>query len=106
MDRMVQERKRGHDIDESIRISITTTGMAVFFTGSTLVGGIIFWYFISSLRFAADMSLLMSIVLAANMVGAILLVPALTSMFKPNFAAVSSSAEVRAQERAASIAAS
>jgi predicted RND superfamily exporter protein len=53
------------------------------------VGGIIFWYFISSLRFAADMSLLMSIVLAANMVGAILLVPALTSMFKPNFAAVS-----------------
>ena len=105
MDRMVQERKRGHGLDESIRISITTTGMAVFFTGSTLVGGIIFWYFISSLRFAADMSLLMSIVLAANMVGAILLVPALTSMFKPNFAAVSSSAEVRAQEQAASVAA-
>ena len=104
MDRMVQERKRGHGLDESIRISITTTGMAVFFTGSTLVGGIIFWYFISSLRFAADMSLLMSIVLAANMVGAILLVPALTSMFKPNFAAVSSSAEVRAQEKAASVA--
>ncbi len=105
MDRMVQERKRGHDLDESIRISITTTGMAVFFTGSTLVGGIIFWYFISSLRFAADMSLLMSIVLGANMVGAILLVPALTSMFKPNFAAVSSSAEVRASEKAASMAA-
>ncbi len=100
MDRMVQERKRGHSLDESIRISITTTGMAVFFTGSTLVGGIIFWYFISSLRFAADMSLLMSIVLAANMVGAILLVPAMTSMFKPNFAAVSSSADVRAQEKA------
>jgi predicted RND superfamily exporter protein len=87
MDRMVHERKRGHDIDESIRISITTTGMAVFFTGSTLVGGIIFWYFISSLRFAADMSLLMSIVLGANMVGAMLLVPAMTSMFKPEFAA-------------------
>jgi predicted RND superfamily exporter protein len=101
MDRMVQERKRGHDIDESVRISITTTGMAVFFTGSTLVGGIIFWYFISSLRFAADMSLLMSIVLAANMVGAMILVPALTSMFKPNFAAVSSSATVRESERQA-----
>jgi len=104
MDRMVQERKRGHSLDESIRISITTTGMAVFFTGSTLVGGIIFWYFISSLRFAADMSLLMSIVLGANMVGAILLVPAMTSMFKPSFAAVSSSAEVRAQEKAATAA--
>jgi len=105
MDRMVHERKRGHSIDESIRISITTTGMAVFFTGSTLVGGIIFWYFISSLRFAADMSLLMSIVLGANMVGAMLLVPALTSMFKPNFAAVSGSAEVREHEQAAKVAA-
>jgi predicted RND superfamily exporter protein len=105
MDRMVQERKRGHDLDESIRISITTTGMAVFFTGSTLVGGIIFWYFISSLRFAADMSLLMSIVLAANMVGAILLVPALTSMFKPEFAADAPKAPVRAQEQQSAAAA-
>jgi predicted RND superfamily exporter protein len=105
MDRIVHERKRGHGLDESIRISITTTGMAVFFTGSTLVGGIIFWYFISSLRFAADMSLLMSIVLGANMVGAMLLVPAMTSMFKPNFASVSGSAEVRAQEHAAKVAA-
>jgi predicted RND superfamily exporter protein len=98
MDRIVHERKRGHGIDEAIRIAITTTGMAVFFTGSTLVGGIIFWYFISSLRFAADMSLLMSIVLGANMVGAMLLVPSMTSLFKPQFAAVSGSAEVRAAE--------
>jgi len=87
MDRIIHERKRGHDLDEAIRIAITTTGMAVFFTGSTLVGGIIFWYFISSLRFAADMSLLMSIVLGANMVGAMLLVPSMTSLFKPSFAA-------------------
>jgi predicted RND superfamily exporter protein len=87
MDRIIHERKRGHNLDEAIRVAITTTGMAVFFTGSTLVGGIIFWYFISSLRFAADMSLLMSIVLGANMVGAMVLVPAMTSMFRPGFAA-------------------
>ncbi|HTO53240.1 MAG TPA: MMPL family transporter [Myxococcota bacterium] len=86
MDRIIHERRRGHNLDEAIRVAITTTGMAVFFTGSTLVGGIIFWYFISSLRFAADMSLLMSIVLGANMVGAMVLVPAMTSMFKPGFA--------------------
>src|SRR5262245_56300631 len=101
MDRMTHERKRGHSLDESIRISITTTGMAVFFTGSTLVGGIIFWYFISSLRFAADMSLLMSIVLAANMVGAMVLVPAMTSMFKPNFASGSSVSEMHKRDQAA-----
>jgi predicted RND superfamily exporter protein len=104
MDRIVHERKRGHDIDEAIRVSITTTGMAVFFTGSTLVGGIIFWYFISSLRFAADMSLLMSIVLGANMVGAMVLVPAMTSLFKPSFASAETVEELHrreARERAA-----
>jgi predicted RND superfamily exporter protein len=86
MDRVVHERRRGHDLAESVQIAIQTTGMAVFFTGSTLVGGIIFWYFISSLRFAADMSLLLSILLVANMVGAILVVPAFTAIFKPKFA--------------------
>ncbi|HKC52830.1 MAG TPA: MMPL family transporter, partial [Myxococcota bacterium] len=106
MDRIIHERKRGHDIDEAIRIAITTTGMAVFFTGSTLVGGIIFWYFISSLRFAADMSLLMSIVLATNMVGAMLLVPAMTSMFKPSFASAATVEELHKRDTAARQAAS
>jgi predicted RND superfamily exporter protein len=69
-----------------VRIAIQTTGMAVFFTASTLVGGIIFWYFISSLRFAADMSLLLSVVLIGNMIGAMLLVPAFTAVFRPEFA--------------------
>jgi predicted RND superfamily exporter protein len=86
MDRVVRERRRGHDLVEAVRIAIQTTGMAVFFTGSCLVGGIIFWYFISSLRFAADMSLLLSILLVANMFGAILLVPAFVTLFKPKFA--------------------
>lgn len=86
MDRVVHERKRGHDLVEAVSIAIQTTGMAVFFTGSTLVGGIIFWYFISSLRFAADMSLLLSILLVANMIGAVLVVPAFTTVFKPKFA--------------------
>ena len=86
MDRVVHERKRGHDLAESVSIAIQTTGMAVFFTGSTLVGGIISWYFISSLRFAADMSLLLSILLLANMIGAVLVVPAFTTVFKPKFA--------------------
>jgi predicted RND superfamily exporter protein len=59
--------------------------MAIFFTGTTLVGGIVLWYFISSLRFAADMSLLLSILLVANLIGAILLIPAFTTLFRPRF---------------------
>ncbi len=83
MDRVVSERKRGHDLLASLRIAIQTTGLAVFFTGTTLVTGIIFWYFISSLRFAADMSLLLSVLLIVNLFGAILLIPAFTALFKP-----------------------
>jgi predicted RND superfamily exporter protein len=85
MDRVVRERKRGHDLLEAVRIAIGTTGMAIFFTGTTLVGGIVLWYFISSLRFAADMSLLLSILLVANLIGAILLIPAFTTLFRPRF---------------------
>jgi len=86
MDRVVHERQRGNSLDVSLQIAIRTTGMAVFFTGSTLVGGVIFWYFVSSLRFAADMALLLSVVLTVNMIGAILIVPAFTSLFQPKFA--------------------
>lgn len=85
MDRVVRERKRGHDVLESVRIAVRTTGMAIFFTGTTLVGGIIFWYFISSLRFAADMSLLLSVLLIANLFGAILLIPSFIALFQPRF---------------------
>ncbi|HET6304386.1 MAG TPA: MMPL family transporter [Myxococcota bacterium] len=85
MDRVIRERKLGHDLLEAIRIAIHTTGKAITFTGSTLVGGIIFWYFLSSLRFAADMSLLLSILLVANLFGAILLIPAFTALFRPRF---------------------
>jgi predicted RND superfamily exporter protein len=87
MDRVVRERRRGLDLETSLRTAITTTGMAVFFTGSCLVGGIVLWYFISSLRFAADMSLLLSILLGVNMIGAILVVPILVTVFKPSFTA-------------------
>jgi hypothetical protein len=86
MDRVANERQRGHGLIESVQIAIKTTGMAVFFTASTLIGGIIFWYFVSSLRFNADMALLLSVVLFGNLIGAMLLVPALIRIFQPNFA--------------------
>jgi predicted RND superfamily exporter protein len=93
MDRVMRERKQGHALRESVQTAIQTTGMAIFFTGTTLVGGIIFWYFLSSLRFAAEMSLLLSVLLVANLFGAIVLVPAFTALFKPRYTHVEASAE-------------
>jgi predicted RND superfamily exporter protein len=99
MDRVVRERQRGHGPAQALQIAIRTTGMAVFFTGTTLVGGIIFWFFLSSLRFSADMSLLLSIILIGNLLGATLLVPALTTLFRLQFAVAPHGAPLAGGER-------
>jgi predicted RND superfamily exporter protein len=59
--------------------------MAVTFTATTLVAGVLPWYFISSLRFSAEMALLLALVLLANWLAAITLVPILVSYVKPKF---------------------
>ena len=77
VDRILQERAGGLPPSAAIGRGIRTTGLAIAFTASTLVAGIIFWIPISSLRFSAEMSLLLSILMTVNALGAILLVPAL-----------------------------
>jgi predicted RND superfamily exporter protein len=87
-DRIRQEYSWCGDLDEGIRRAIRTTGMAVSFTATTLVGGIICWSF-SNLRFQAEMAQLLSILMVVNMIGAIFLVPALFSILRPRFFATS-----------------
>jgi predicted RND superfamily exporter protein len=86
VDRIRQEvAETGGDIDEAIRRSIRTTGMAVTFTASTIVGGIFTWA-ASSLRFQAEMAQLLVILMVINMIGAITIVPAFYSIIQPKFA--------------------
>ena len=77
VDRILQERTRMPTRIDAVRHAIGTTGMAITFTASTLVVGIAFWIPISSLRFSAEMSLLLSVLMVVDALGAILLVPAL-----------------------------
>jgi hypothetical protein len=77
VDRIFQERADGLARLDAIARAIRTTGLAIAFTASTLIAGIIFWIPISSLRFSAEMSLLLSILMTVNALGAVLLVPAL-----------------------------
>jgi len=65
--------------------AIRTTGKAIFFTTVTMIAGVIFWYFLSSLRFQAEMGLLLAIIMFVNMVGALILIPSLLYVFKPKF---------------------
>ncbi len=91
-DRIRQEYSWCGDLDEGIRRAVRTTGMAVSFTATTLIGGIIVWS-LSQLRFQAEMARLLSILMAVNMLGAIFLVPACFSILRPSFFAASLSKE-------------
>ena len=75
VDRIVQERRGGLEPARAIDRAVRTTGLAIAFTASTLVAGVLFWIPISSLRFSAEMAGLLSVLMVVNALGAILLVP-------------------------------
>jgi len=68
--------KEGFDLREAYYRTLRVTGRAVIFTGFTLAAGVGTWAF-SSLQFQADMGILLSFTFFANMVAAIILIPAL-----------------------------
>jgi predicted RND superfamily exporter protein len=78
-DRIRFEYADTHDVDEAVRRAVRTTGMAVSFTATTIVAGIVLWSF-SDLRFQAEMAQLLSILMVFNMLGAITIVPAFFSV--------------------------
>jgi len=85
VDRIRHEVVDTEDIDEAVRRAVRTTGMAVSFTATTIVGGIVLWTF-SNLRFQADMAWLLSILMVINMLGALTVVPAFYSIARPKVA--------------------
>ncbi|MGE4608647.1 MAG: MMPL family transporter, partial [Myxococcota bacterium] len=85
VDRIRQEVVDTADIDEAVRRAVRTTGMAVSFTATTIVGGIVLWSF-SSLRFQAEMAQLLVILMVINMLGAITIVPTFYSILRPKVA--------------------
>jgi hypothetical protein len=85
VDRIRQECADTGDLDEAVRRAVRTTGMAVSFTATTIVAGIVLWSF-SNLRFQAEMAQLLSILMVINMLGAVTMVPAAYSVFRPKVA--------------------
>ncbi len=85
VDRIKREYGRLGDADMAIKRAISTSGMAVTFTATTLVGGVLPWYFLSSLRFSAEMAMLLALLMLTHWLAAITLVPALFSIIRPRF---------------------
>lgn len=85
MDRIKEEVPLSDDLQHAITTAVSTTGVAIAITATTLVGGIIMWVFVSELRFQADAARLLFIMLVLNACAAMFLVPAWVDVFKPKF---------------------
>ena len=86
MSRICEEYSaQGESWEKAIVESLTTTGKAIMFTASIMLVGILPWYFLSDLKFMADMGLLLSSVMLINMVLALLVLPLIVYVLKPKF---------------------
>jgi len=82
--RIIEELAAGHELKESTYIALITSGKAVAFTALTLVASVLFWYW-SSIRFDAEMGLLLAVWMFVSMLGAMTILPVLIVTFDPAF---------------------
>jgi predicted RND superfamily exporter protein len=73
--------EQGMPLKEAYFETLKTTGVAVALTGVTLALGTITWV-MSAIKFQADMGLLLTFMFLWNMVGAIVMIPALITVLK------------------------
>ncbi|MES2681947.1 MAG: MMPL family transporter [Pseudomonadota bacterium] len=71
----------------TITAALRTTGKAIFFTASIMTLGIAPWYLMSDLKFVADMGLLLMVIMAINMLLALVVLPLLVWLLRPAFIA-------------------
>jgi hypothetical protein len=76
-----------HDWPATLHAALSTTGKAILFTASIMTVGIAPWYFLSGLKFVADMGLLLMVIMAINMVLALVVLPLLVWFVRPAFVA-------------------
>jgi len=83
--RCIEEFPRHSRWDDMIMTAVRTAGKGIVFTGCTLILPIITWYFISGLKFQAQMGFFLSMLLFTNMIAAFTLHPLLIWVIKPTF---------------------
>jgi predicted RND superfamily exporter protein len=105
LSRIVEELAAGCTFEAAIRRMFETTGKTVLFTGVSLTASIIFWVFFP-MKFQADMALLLVLLLAFHLAGALIFIPPMVALFRPRFAIRYAEARARVlAEQAASEAA-
>ncbi len=74
---------RKRDLAAAIHASLVTTGKAILFTASIMLLGIVPWYFLSDLKFMADMGMLLVAIMLINMVLSLVVLPLIVWFIKP-----------------------
>ncbi len=84
--RAIEEYRRQNSSDLRVALieGVATAGKAVLYTAFLISAGIVFWIF-SPLRFQAEMGYGLLIILTMNMLGGLLLLPALITVIRPKF---------------------
>ena len=83
--RCIEEFPNHTEYKETVLTAVRTAGSGIVFTGITLILPVITWYFISGLKFQAQMGFFLAMLLFINMVTALTLHPLLILMVKPKF---------------------
>ncbi len=78
-------RVQNEDWGATITAALSTTGKAIMFTATIMAVGVLPWYFMSGLKFLADMGLLLVVIMSINMIMALLVLPLLVWFVKPKF---------------------
>jgi len=73
------------DMKKAIFHALNNAGRGVVMTATPLVVCTIFWYVFSSLRFQAEMAILIALWMAVSAVSALLVMPAMTYVLRPRF---------------------
>jgi len=73
------------DVYGAVVRTLYTTGEAIFFVAFTMVAGVLPWYFMSGLKFLADMGLMLALVMAFNALLALTVLPLEVVLLKPEF---------------------
>ena len=77
--RLSEYLQKNMTLQEAFFNTLQTSGFGVIFTGITLATGVITWLY-SPLKFQADMGILLTFMFLINMLGAILILPAIASV--------------------------
>ena len=84
-DRIKEGYQDTGDLAKSINFGLMTAGRGVLITAATMIASVVFWFFFSSLRFQAEMGLLIAVWMTVSAISALLVIPSMIYLFKPRF---------------------